>query len=555
MSTPPLFRHQQELLDRTKDLPAWGVLFEQGCGKSAPTIHTAVHLWREHKIDGVVVVAPNGVHRNWITDEVPKHCAAAWRGLDWHSDRGKAQDKAFAQLLEVKPSNGAFGTSGNQRIQELAWFAISYDGLMTPRGRDAVLRFKERYGRFMLVVDEGSRVKNPVAKRTQKVRALRQLAAYVRLLNGTPVGNAATDVYSQFQILDNAFWHQYGIASWTAFQARFCVFRKIVVGGDDDRAGDSAPRSRGPIVPHGATAEGVAAYEQLDLDALLASVEHDVEAGASVPPPRAATTGRTIEVVVGYRELDKLKEMIAPMSTRVTKEDAGLDLPPKLYSRLLFDLAPEQRRVYDELRREYMVELDNGALVTAPIAMVRILRLQQIACGYLPNPDDPERPKIFYDDDGRNPRLQLLLDRLEDTPHQGIIWARFTPDVDAICRALGPPRCARYDGEVSGKERERSLERFHAGKAKFIVAKVQSMGMGVTLVEAKSVFYYSNTFSLLDRLQSEDRCHRVGQTQSVSYYDLVAHRTVDEKLIKSFRENRDVANRVTGDAYREWLEA
>lgn len=568
---PPLFKHQQDLYDKTRDEVGWAVLFEQGLGKTAPVIRTAEHLYRNDLIDGVIVVAPNGVHRNWVSDELPKHSGLPWRGLDWHSDRGKAQDKALERLLS-RPFD---------RRADLAWLSITYEGLMTTRGRAAVLDFgvgeidargrrvphgkKAAYPRFLFVIDEASRVKNAEARRTKKVAALRGFAAYVRLLNGTPIGNSALDVYSQLKLLDPLFWIKHGIGSWTAFRSRFAILRKIAVGGEDDRAA-RGKHSWEPIVPHDATEEGIAAYEQLDLAGIFDQIDRDADETEDVKPrpmaapvqpaqPAKATVGRTIEIVVGFRELDKLKEMIAPVSTRLTKEDSGVELPPKLYSRLLFDLPTEQRRVYDQLRKEFMVELDSGALITAPLALVRILRLQQIACGYLPNPDDPDNPKLFYDDDGKNVRLQLLLDRLEDTPHQAIIWARFTHDVDSICRSLGPPKCIRYDGQVSQKDRDRDIDRFKDGKVKFCVAKAASMGMGLSLPMAKSVFYYSNTEKYIERLQSEDRSHRLtgGGMSPVCYYDLVASRTVDVKILRSLQECADVANRITGDRYRNWL--
>lgn len=566
---PPFFKHQQDLYDKTRDEVGWAVLFEQGLGKTAPVIRTVEHLYRRDLIDGAIVVAPNGVHRNWVSDELPKHAGLPWRGLDWHSDRGKAQDKALERLISL-PSG---------RRADLAWLSITYEGLMTPRGRAAVLDFgvgeidargrkipggkKAAYPRFLLVIDEASRVKNAEARRTKKVAALRGFASHVRLLNGTPIGNSALDVYSQLKLLDPLFWIRHGIASWTAFRSRFAILRKIPVGGEDDRAA-RGKHSWEPIVPHDATAEGIAAYEQLDLagifDQIDAGADEEIEAPRPTSRPAQQvsakpTVGRTIEIVVGFRELDKLKEMIAPVSTRLTKEDSGVELPPKLYSRLLFDLPTEQRRVYDQLRKEFMVELDSGALITAPLALVRILRLQQIACGYLPNPDDPDNPKLFYDDDGKNVRLQLLLDRLEDTPHQAIIWARFTHDVDSICRALGPPKCIRYDGQVSQKDRDRDIDRFKDGKVKFCVAKAASMGMGLSLPMAKSVFYYSNTEKYIERLQSEDRSHRLtgGGMGAVCYYDLVAARTVDVKILRSLRDCADVANRITGDKYRSWL--
>lgn len=564
---PPLFRHQQELFDTTREEIAWAIFYEQGLGKTAPTIRTIEHLYRANKIDAVVVVAPNGVHRNWISDELPKHSGMPWRGLDWHSDRGKGQDKAFDRLLEQTPG----------RRTELAYFAITYDAMLTPRGRAAMLAFgvgeidkfgkrikggkPPRFERFVFVIDEASKVRNPEAQRTKKVAALRQFARYVRLLNGTPIGNSALDVYAQMKLLDERFWIRHGIGSFTSFRSRFAIVKKVQIGGEDDRVG-RARHSHEPIVPHDATAEGIAAYEQLDLgfdldEILTENEKHEVmkPATTAAGTPVKKTVGRTIEMVVGFRELDKLKEMIAPVSTRLTKEDSGVELPPKLYSRLLFDLPLDQRRAYDQLRREYMLELDNGALITATIALVRVLRLQQIACGYLPNPDDEDNPKLFYNDDGKNARLQLLLERLEDTPHQAIIWARFTHDVDSICRALGPPKCTRYDGLVSQKDRDIGIDAFKQGKRKFCVAKASSMGMGHSLPMAKSVYYYSNTFSYIERLQSEDRAHRLvgGGMGAVCYYDFVASRTVDEKILRSLQDCQDVANKITGDRYRQWL--
>lgn len=543
-SPPPLFKHQQELYDATRDAVGWAVFFEQGLGKTPPTIRTVEHLFREGKISGAIVVAPNGVQRNWISDELPTHAGVSWRGLDWHSDRGKGQDRALERLL------------ARDHNTDLAWLTIAYEAIVTPRGRAAVLAFKDRFPKFALVIDEAHRMRNPEALRTKKVAALREFAKYVRILTGTPVGNSGLNVYAQMKLLDPQFWIRHGIGSWTAFKARFAITRKIQVGGEDDRD-DGARRTWAPIVPHDADPDGVAAYEQLDFSEILEPDEMKQLSRPAAPITSSKpTVGRTIEVIVGVRELDKLKEMIAPVSTRLTKEDAGVELPPKLYSRLLFDMTVEQRRVYDTLRKEFMVELEGGKLITAPLALVRILRLQQIACGYLPDPEDPEaEPKRFFNDDGKNPRLQLLLERLEDTPHSAIIWARFTEDVDAICRALGPPACMRYDGKVSQKERDAGIDRFKAGKVKFCVAKQQSMGTGLSLPMAKSVFYYSNTFSYIDRLQSEDRAHRLvgGGLGAVCYYDLVAARSVDDKILRSLRECKSVADKITGDSFKAWL--
>jgi SNF2 family DNA or RNA helicase len=544
---PALFPHQQELLDGTWEMPAYAYFYQTGCGKTAPAIHTAARLFVERRIDGVIVIAPNMVHRNWISDEIPKHSPIAWQGLDWHSSRAKLQDRALAQLLATP------------RNTDLAWLAITYDGVMTPRGRQAVLDFIQKFPRTMLVIDEASRIKNPESKRTKKVAALRKLSSFVRLLNGTPT-EIPLDLYAQMKILDDKFWIRHGIGSWTAFKAQFCIMRDIVIGGEDDREGREPSQKWGPIVPHDATPDGVAAYEQLDLSEILEpkepeepEVEPVVSKQVLAEATAIITAGRTIKIPVGYRELDKLHAMIQPLSKRLTKEQAGLNLPPKLYQKLVFEMSPEQRSVYERMRREYMVELDNGVLVTAPMAMVRITRLQQIACGYLPHPEDPEAPPILLSKD-KNPRLEAFLDWMEDIGNQQVIvWCRFTHDVDIICRELGPARCVRFDGEVNERDKALALELFKSGRRQACVAKASSMGMGLTIVNSYLAFYYSNTFSMIDRIQSEDRQHRPGQHHAVTYVDLVADRTVDGKILRRLLSKKETADQVIGDEYREWL--
>lgn len=550
-SNPPaLFRHQQEVLDDTWEMNAFELFFETGCGKSAPTIHTAARLFLANLIDAAIVVAPNMVHRNWISDELPFHSTIAWQGLDWHSSRAKGQDRALAQLLAT-PRGG-----------DLPWLAITYDGLVTARGRKAVLDFKAKFPRLFLVVDEASRVKNPESTRTKKVAALRKLSSYVRLLNGTPI-EIPLDLYAQMKILDDQFWNRHGISSWTSFKSRFCIMRRIVIGGEDDREGRDMPKpSWGTVTPHDATVDGVAAYEQLDLSEVLdprAKLRREASRSTAISrsvlseAQAVVTSGQTIEIVGGYRELDKLRAMIQPLSRRLTKEQAGLNLPPKLYQKLVFEMTREQRSIYDRLRKEYMVELDGGVLFTAPMAVVRITRLQQIACGYLPNPEDPDGDPILVPR-GENPRLAAFLDWLEDIHNQQfIVWCRFTHDVDIICRELGPARCVRFDGKVGERDRAIALDLFKSGKRQACVAKASSMGMGLTLVNSALSFYYSNNFSMIERLQSEDRQHRPGQHRAVTYIDLVADKTVDDKILRALRAKKAIADEVIGDEFRQWL--
>lgn len=119
----------------------------------------------------------------------------------------------------------------------------------------------------------------------------------------------------------------------------------------------------------------------------------------------------------------------------------------------------------------------------------------------------------------------------------------------------------RYDGALTEEECERSKEAFNAGDAQWFVGNVAKGARGLTLNAAKSALYYSNTFRLRDRLQSEDRCHRWGQDGAehgdagtgVLYVDLCATDTVDHKIIENLRAKFDIAAQLTGDVLREWI--
>ena len=86
------------------------------------------------------------------------------------------------------------------------------------------------------------------------------------------------------------------------------------------------------------------------------------------------------------------------------------------------------------------------------------------------------------------------------------------------------------------------------------MGNTQTGGYGLTLTAAHTVVYYSNSYDLEKRLQSEDRAHRIGQTSKVTYIDLFCKDTVDEKIVKALREKLDVAKQVLGEEqWKDWL--
>ena len=467
----------------SRDRAFFALFWEMGTGKSKTILDTAAYLKMAGEIEAMLVIAPNGVHRNWITDEIPAHLPdiVSNETMAFYYQTSKSQTKWHQAACRE------FLRHPNFKI-----LAISYSAFMTKRGKEFVWDFiKPLDGKLLYVLDESARIKTPRAKRTRSIILSGRYANYKRILTGTPVANSPFDVYSQVRFLDKEFWARLHLPTFTVFKSYFGVFEE--------------------------------------------SFNRKIN--------------QSYKVLLAYKELDKLNGLITSISSRVTKDEV-LDLPPKLYSKRYVELSSEQMDAYQRLREEYMILLEGGEEVTAILAVTRILRLQQIVNGYVGT--DDEKIKHLFEKPEDNPRLKLLGEICEDVPHKAIIWARFQEDITQICSMFGP-QAVRYDGRTKDADRAAAIEGFQRGDIKFFVGNPAAAGEGLTLHAARTVIYYSNSFKLTDRLQSEDRAHRIGTKHPVHYIDLVAEGTVDERIVRALINKLDVASMVVGDAFREWI--
>lgn len=259
--------------------------------------------------------------------------------------------------------------------------------------------------------------------------------------------------------------------------------------------------------------------------------------------------GRKVQVPVAYRNLDELAEIIKPYSFRVVKEDC-LDLPPKIYQRYEVEMTDAQKRMYEQFRDQALLELQDGTFASATIVITQMMRLHQIACGHITNEDGTIH-------DLSDARLNALMDVLDEMDGKVIIWCNYRYDIARVSERLrkeyGAESVVEYHGGIDPKVREENKIRFQEGNAQFFVANQQTGGYGLTLTAASNVVYYSNNYDLEQRLQSEDRVHRMGQSRSCVYVDMVCPGTVDEVILKALREKKNIADLITGDSYREWI--
>jgi SNF2 family DNA or RNA helicase len=263
----------------------------------------------------------------------------------------------------------------------------------------------------------------------------------------------------------------------------------------------------------------------------------------------ANISGRQIQLVHGFKNLGELSDKLKPFSYRVLKEDC-LDLPDKIYMKRQIKLTSEQLKLYDQMRKEALATL-NGKKVTTVNALTQLMRLHQITCGHF-TADDGTTQRI------PNNRIGELMNVLDEIEGKAIIWAHYQWDIKDIIKEIvkvhGPGSVVDYYGLTPQDERDPNRERFQSDpKCRFLVGTPSTGGYGLTLTAANTVIYYSNGYDLEKRLQSEDRAHRIGQKKSVTYVDINAEETVDEKIVKSLRKKINIASEVLGEELKSWI--
>lgn len=474
----PPFKHQADALTFGKDREAFAYLMDMGTGKTKTAIDDAAYHFARGEIDRVLVVAPNGVHDQWIDDALEEHWPLSLPIKKASVNAGDHRIKQ-RQKVKVRPD----WMANPKPSQDCLWLAVNIENINVIEersGRRKLIHLDEwgeelaaflNGGKAMVILDESHKIKNPSARRA---KAMHRIGAqdgvkFRRILTGTPMAKGLEDYYSQFRFLDPGI---IGVWSMSGFKQQFCI-----------------------------------------------------------------TGGFQGKQIVGYRDTDEFHSRIAPFSFRVNKSDV-LDLPPKLYGERTCELHPEQRRIYRELRDELMTELSDGTIISTEQVILKMLRLQQVTMGYLPREDETM-------EDIPHNRMAALNDLLEQAPGRVVIWARFREDITRLVNHLGD-RAVRYDGEKASKAERAAIKKAWTEKGSkklYFVGNAAAGGTGLDWINgATTVIYYSNSFSSLDRWQSEDRTHRIGTNGTVNYYDLICKGTLDRAIIRNLKRKRDISD-------------
>ena len=369
-------------------------------------------------------------------------------------------------------------------------FVMNIEALSHKRSTEVALNFAKVHQCFT-VIDESTTIKNPKSNRTKAAWKIGSYSAVRRIMTGSVVDNKPLDAFAQFQFLNNG---SLGFTSFTAFRAHF------------------------------------ADLITMDL------------------PDRK----RPFKAVTGYKNIDDLHIRLAKHSFIIKKEEC-LDLPPKMYEKFYVELSPAQEKLYKELKDDMKTEIE-GQMASVKVILTKLLRLHQLVCGHLKD-DEGKIHSVTHN------RLSALDSILDEVSGQVLIWANYRADIMAISNHLkkihGEDSVITYFGDTTEEERDRAKSVLKRGNdtegVRFFVGNPQTGGYGLTLTGANTVVYYSNSFDAEKRSQSEDRAHRIGQTDKVTYIDIVCEGTVDEKILGTLRDKKSLSDVITTSNWEEFF--
>ena len=479
-----LWAHQKEAVERARNLPGYALFFDMGTGKTA----TAIRILDERvqtlgRQLRVLIFCPPLVVPQW-KEQLKTFSLTGLTGI-LLTGPGKKRWETFQR--------NAFKFDGGRQPGA---FITNYESLLMKDLFNAM----KNWAPDVVIYDESHRIKNPSAQRTKKAIELSDSARSsdeykTYLLSGTPVLNSPMDLFSQVKALFGSFPVDIGYSVTNFYQFRAMFFRDRNVG---------MPKHK--YFPN---------WE-------LMTREKD-----------------------GVDALGKISEILASFSMSVKLEDC-IDLPGERTIPLYVDLAPEQARVYQELKQDFVAYVGGKACV-ATMALTKAMRLMQIASGFVALEDDHDRVTLEFED---NPKAEALSELLEElTPgHKVLVWAVWRKNyatIRKVCDALKIRYCEVH-GDLTEAQKMAAVESFQTDPGvRILLGNPHSCGIGLCLTCAPYSVFYSVNFSLEDFLQARRRNYRGGQKEKVTHYELRARGTLDDLVFDRLGQKEEMANRIT----------
>jgi SNF2 family DNA or RNA helicase len=371
-----------------------------------------------------------------------------------------------------------------------AIFITNYDVMQDQKLVQSFLN----WGVEILICDEAHGLKNYKSKRAKNVAIVADTVKHRYLLTGTPILNNAMDLYMQYRVLDGYRGRDSTFGNnFFAFRSKYFIDKNVAWSTKPNHFPEWVPRD--------------SAYQEL-------------------------------------------MQKIAKKTSRITKKEC-LDLPDLIVQNIEVGVSPEQKRLYEQMRDEYIAWVnsesnkDKPQAVVARLAITKALRLQQIISGFVKT-DVGETIRIK-----QNPRLDALGDLLETlcSGSKVIVWACFKENyamIAEVCKKLSIDY-RELHGEQNTKEKQKSVEDFNnVDGVRVLIGNQGAGGIGVNLVPATYSIYYSRGFKLGDDLQSEARNHRRGSEvhDKITRINLVSPNSIDQLIADALQKKQNISDKI-----------
>lgn len=526
-----LFEHQKLARNKFKDLDEIALFFEMGCGKSVTSLSIMIDKYKEGKINSLLIVAPNDVHKQWFDDLCN-------------------EDALLSQILEqehVLCTGQILGGRGGQKQfydfeddGKLHIVCVNIDTFSQPHKWEVIADWVNK-NKTAIIIDEATSIKNPNSKRSQRMlyefndvvkkrntvlfSGKKPNTAVRCVLTGTPVSNGPMDLWSIMEFIKPNYFNR----NYYSFMNYYGMHTKLKLDTGQQISVLLTEKTWHGIKGCKDYAEAFNTFGCSE-DTYMTVMHQDHYIGP-------------------YKHADELKQLLEPVAVFAKLTDC-VDMPPVHYITKEVPLSDAQRACYNDMKHDLLATYDDN-VATAKNKLVVTLRLQQIASGFImghkeidpENLDLPCWSDIEAIDDydvapdeviwlgDTNPKLEQLKRDVAELDKPLLILTRFSAEAAKIYDLLKDDySCMLFTGwKTTG-----SIEKFKAGEFQIMVANTTKIARGFNLQIAHTTIYYSNTFSMELRQQSEFRTFRMGQKHPCTYIDYVSCE-VDKTIADALR--------------------
>lgn len=512
-----LYKHQLEDIERFKDETEIAIFGEMGTGKSCTALKIAEYKYLKGDINSLLIIAPNDVHRQWAKEQIPQwlNCNYKVQCLYGKGGAKKAVPFRDEDCLQIVTVNVDTFSTQNKWRDIIEW-AIDRN--------------------TMIILDEATVIKNPDSLRSERIiygfdKCIKKGKKLVNaipltvarcILTGTPVTNGPVDLWALMEFIRPNYFNR----NRYSFMHHFGMYNKIVVT-------DNFGRER--TIPVKLTATIWHAIKNM-IDYAEAAYTFGISKDTF-------DTIHSQDKYEGpYKHADELKELIAPVSVSRLLVDCT-DMPERNYINRTVMPNDEIVKATGDMIKELLTEY-SGVMMTAKNKISALIRLQQISSGFIVEDfaEDVQERQVKWL--GKPTKLEALYRDIAEVAKPVIVMTHFSAEAEKIYDDLS----ATYNCcLMTGWRREGTIEAFQKGEYEVMVANLKLISKGFNLQNASTIMFYSNTFSLEDRLQAEGRIFRIGQKNICTYINYIYDGiTIDERMRESLEQKKGLLDFIRG---------